>query len=149
MFEKFGIVRDYDNEFILAHLFQKRRDFLARLDVEVARGFVRKNNGRVFCESACNDSSLFFSARKFAAALIDLLCEPYAVYQFFCSLSALYLVIEAKERKFYVFKYGEVFDDIEILKNRSDILFAILFPFRFGIARLCTAPLLHRYRSRR
>ena len=56
LFKKFGIVRDYDNEFILAHLFQKRRDFFARLHVEITRGFVRKNNGRIFCESACNDS---------------------------------------------------------------------------------------------
>lgn len=80
MFKKFGIVRDYDNEFILAHLFQKRRDFFARLDVEITRGFVRKNNGRIFCESACNDSPLLFSARKFASALVYLLCEPYAIY---------------------------------------------------------------------
>ena len=135
LLEKFGVVRDDDDKFIAAHLFQKRRHFFARLDVEIARRLVCENDGRVLCECAGNDRPLLFTARKFAAPPVHLLGKPHTGDEFLCPSPAFFFIVQTEERKFHVFQNGEVFYDIEVLKDGGDVLFAVLLPIAFGVVR--------------
>ena len=135
LLEKFGVVRDDDDKFIATHLFEERRHFFARLDVEIARRLVCENDGRVLCERAGYDRSLLFAARKFAAPPVHLPGKPYAGDKFLCSSPAFLFIIQTKKRKLHVFQNGEVFYDIEVLKDCGDIPFAVLLPIAFGVVR--------------
>ena len=135
VYEKFGIVRNHDDEFVFGNVFQKFRDFSRRFNVQVPRRLVRQNNRRVLRQRSGYYGSLFFAARKFTAALVYLLYKPDLFDEFPRLFAAYFFIIETKQRKLDVFKHGKVFYDVEILKDGCDILFAVFFPFCRAVMR--------------
>ena len=125
----------HDDEFVFGNVFQKFCDFSRRFNVQIPRRLVRQNDRRVLCQSTSYYGTLFFTARKFTAALVDLPQKPNLFDEFSCLFAASFFIVKTKQRKLDVFKHRKVFYNVEILKDGCNILFAVFFPFRRAVMR--------------
>jgi hypothetical protein len=116
-----GIVGDHDDGVALCvELAKVSEDDLLIFLVEVAGGFVSEQDGRLVDEGAGDADALLFAAGELRGQMRGAVAEAYSGE----GGEGFFLVGDGVEvlREHYVFERGEVGDEVELLKDKSDFV---------------------------
>ena len=129
MVGKFGVVRDHDDEPLARDLFDELHDLHARLRIERARGFVRKEDIGIIDERARNGDALHLPARELIGFFVELIAQTDARKRLGGAAAALFPShARDGERKLHVPEHRLVRDEVIRLEDEPDPVIAVDVP---------------------